>query len=47
MQPWHQLEFRLKSKYFDRIENYLFDNDAGSVPRIDKSEDIVRITGLY
>ncbi|MDE4959371.1 50S ribosomal protein L11 methyltransferase, partial [Francisella tularensis subsp. holarctica] len=41
MQQWHQLEFILKSKYFDRIENYLFDNVAGSVTRIDMSDDIV------
>ncbi|AJI58065.1 ribosomal protein L11 methyltransferase [Francisella philomiragia] len=47
MQQWHQLEFTLKSKYFDIVENYLFDNDAGSVTRIDKSDDIVSITVLY
>ncbi|MDE4990328.1 50S ribosomal protein L11 methyltransferase, partial [Francisella tularensis subsp. holarctica] len=34
-------------KYFDRIENYLFDNYAGSVTRIDKSDDIVSINVLY
>lgn len=47
MQRWHQLEFTLKPKYFDIVENYLFDNDAGSVTRIDKSDDIVSITVLY
>ncbi|AJI53898.1 50S ribosomal protein L11 methyltransferase [Francisella philomiragia] len=47
MQQWHQLEFTLKSKYFDIVENYLFENDAGSVTRIDKSDDIVSITVLY
>ncbi|AEI36178.1 50S ribosomal protein L11 methyltransferase [Francisella salina] len=47
MQQWHQLEFTLKSKYFDIVEDYLFDNNAGSVTRIDKSDDIVSITVLY
>ncbi|MDE4986333.1 50S ribosomal protein L11 methyltransferase, partial [Francisella tularensis subsp. holarctica] len=47
MQQWHQLEFRLQSKSFDRIEIYLFVNDAGSVTRIDKSDDIGSITVLY
>ncbi|MDE4951177.1 50S ribosomal protein L11 methyltransferase, partial [Francisella tularensis subsp. holarctica] len=47
MQHWHLLDFRIKSKYFYRFENYLFDNDAGSVTRIYKSDDIVSITVLY
>lgn len=47
MQQWRQLEFTLKSKYFDIVENYLFDNDAVSVTRIDKSDNIVSITVLY
>ncbi|MEY8702269.1 50S ribosomal protein L11 methyltransferase [Francisella philomiragia] len=47
MQQWHQLQFTLKSKYFDIVEDYLFDNNAGSVTRIDKSDDIISITVLY
>ncbi|AXH33331.1 50S ribosomal protein L11 methyltransferase [Francisella opportunistica] len=47
MQQWHQLEFTLKSKFFDIVEDYLFNNHAGSVTRIDKSDDIVSIVVLY
>ncbi|ASG68328.1 50S ribosomal protein L11 methyltransferase [Francisella halioticida] len=47
MQQWHQLQFSVKSKFFDIIEDYLFNNDAGSITRIDKPYDIVNVVVLY
>ncbi|API86837.1 50S ribosomal protein L11 methyltransferase [Francisella uliginis] len=47
MQQWHQLQFSVKSKFFDIIEDYLFNNDAGSITRVDKPNDIVNVVVLY
>ena len=47
MQQWHQLQFSVKSKFFDIIEDYLFNNDAGSITRVDKPNDIINVVVLY
>lgn len=47
MQQWHQLQFSVKSKFFDIIEDYLFNNDAGSITRVDKPNNIVNVVVLY
>ncbi|WP_150467474.1 50S ribosomal protein L11 methyltransferase [Francisella sp. SYW-9] len=47
MQQWHQLQFSVKSKFFDIIEDYLFNNDVGSITRVDKPDDIVNVVVLY
>lgn len=47
MQQWHQLQFSVKSKFFDIIEDYLFNNNAGSITRVDKANDIVNVIVLY
>ncbi|QIW10073.1 50S ribosomal protein L11 methyltransferase [Francisella sp. LA112445] len=47
MQQWHQLQFSVKSKFFDIIEDYLFNNNAGSITRVDKPDDIINVVVLY
>ena len=47
MQHWHQLQFSVKSKFFDTIEDYLFNNDADSITRVDNPDDIVNVVVLY
>lgn len=47
MQQWHQLQFSVKSKFFDIIEDYLINNNAGSITRVDKPDDIVNVVILY
>lgn len=47
MQQWHQLKFDIRSNVFDLVEDYLFNNGAGSVTRIDKSDNTVLVTVLY
>ncbi|MED7819083.1 MULTISPECIES: 50S ribosomal protein L11 methyltransferase [unclassified Francisella] len=47
MQQWHQLQFSVKSNFFEIIEDYLFNNNAGSITRVDKANDIVNVIVLY
>ncbi|KEI35928.1 ribosomal protein L11 methyltransferase [Francisella sp. W12-1067] len=47
MQQWHQLQFEIKSNFFDLVEDYLFNNGVGSITKIDKPNDIVNVIVLY
>lgn len=47
MQQWHQLQFNVKKSVFDLVEDYLFNNQAGSVTRVDKANDLVEVSVFY
>ncbi|AJC49116.1 50S ribosomal protein L11 methyltransferase [Allofrancisella guangzhouensis] len=47
MQHWHQLQFNINSNSFDLVEDHLFNNNAGSITRVDKPDEIVQVTVLY
>lgn len=47
MQQWHQLEFHINSDSFEQVEDYLFDNLAGSITKINQLQNISLITVLY
>ena len=47
MQQWHQLEFKIKEESYVLVEEYLFDNFAGSVTKISKANNLSLITVLY
>jgi ribosomal protein L11 methyltransferase len=47
MQQWHQLSFEINASYLEFCEEYLFDNNAGSVTTSDNTDDSVSLTVLY
>ncbi|AIT08597.1 50S ribosomal protein L11 methyltransferase [Candidatus Francisella endociliophora] len=47
MQQWHQLSFDINSNQLELFEEYLFDNNAGSVTTTKKSDDLITLTILY
>lgn len=47
MQQWHQLSFDIHLTQVEFLEEYLFENNAGSVTTTEKSEDLVTLTVLY
>ncbi|QLE78364.1 50S ribosomal protein L11 methyltransferase [Francisella sp. Scap27] len=47
MQKWHQIEFIVDNKQLETIEEYLFENSAGSITNTEHSDNESKLTVLY
>lgn len=47
MQKWHQIEFIVDNKQLETVEEYLFENSAGSITNTEHSDNESKLTVLY